>query len=38
MTDTSTVKKKLQGIGPILWINLDSEVERQKHMEGVWRI
>ena len=32
MTDTSTVKKKLKGIGPILWINLDSEVERQKHM------
>jgi len=36
MTDTSTVKKKLQGIGPILWINLDSEVERQKHMEGLF--
>lgn len=32
MTDTSTVKKKLKGISPILWINLDSEVERQKHM------
>ena len=32
MTDTSTVKKKLKGIGPILWINLDTETERQKHM------
>lgn len=32
MTDTSTVKKKLKGIGPILWINLDTEVDRQKHM------
>jgi hypothetical protein len=32
MTDTSTVRKKLNGIGHILWINLDTEVERQNHM------
>jgi hypothetical protein len=32
MIDTSTVKKKLKGMGPILWINLDTETERQKHM------
>ena len=32
MIDTSTVKKKLKGICPILWINLDTETERQKYM------
>lgn len=32
MTDTSTIKKKLKGMGPILWINLDSETDRKEHM------
>lgn len=35
MTDTSTVKKKLKGIGPLLWINLDTEKNRQEHMNGL---
>lgn len=35
MTDTSTVKKKLKGIGPILWINLDTETDRQEHMTSL---
>jgi hypothetical protein len=35
MTDTSTVRKKLKGIGPILWINLDSETNRQEHMTSL---
>ena len=35
MTDTATVRKKLKGIGPILWINLDSEIERQDHMNSL---
>jgi hypothetical protein len=34
--DTSTVKKKLNGICPVFWINLDSEVERQKHMSDMF--
>ena len=37
MIDSSTVKKKLKGIGPVLWINLDSEVDRQKHMNDLFR-
>ena len=36
MTDTSTIKKKLNGIGPILWINLDTEVDRQQHMNDLF--
>ncbi|MCJ7649982.1 MAG: glycosyl transferase family 25, partial [Candidatus Lokiarchaeota archaeon] len=36
MTDTSTVKKKLKGIGPILWINLDTETNRQEHMNSLF--
>jgi len=36
MTDTSTVKKKLKGIGPILWINLDTETNRQDHMNSLF--
>jgi hypothetical protein len=36
MTDTSTVKKKLKGIGPVLWINLDTEVDRQTHMNELF--
>lgn len=34
--DTSTIKKKLKGIGPILWINLDTETDRQKHMNELF--
>lgn len=36
MIDTSTVKKKLKDIGPILWINLDTETDRQKHMTNLF--
>lgn len=36
MTDTSTVEKKLNGIGPILWINLDTETDRQEHMNSLF--
>lgn len=36
MTDTSTVKKKLKDIGHILWINLDTEVDRQNHMNQLF--
>ena len=36
MTDTSTVKKKLKGIGPVLWINLDTETNRQDHMNSLF--
>lgn len=36
MTDTSTVKKKLNGIGHILWINLDTETNRQEHMNSLF--
>lgn len=36
MTDTSTVKKKLKGIGPIFWINLDCQTDRQKHMNDLF--
>ena len=36
MTDTSTIKKKLKGMGPILWINLDTETDRQDHMNGLF--
>ena len=36
MIDSSTVKKKLKGMGPILWINLDTEVDRQKHMNALF--
>jgi len=36
MTDTSTVKKKLKGMGPVLWINLDTETNRQEHMNGLF--
>jgi hypothetical protein len=36
MTDTSTIKKKLKGMGPILWINLDTETNRQEHMNGLF--
>lgn len=30
--ETGTVKKKLNNIGHVLWINLDTEVDRQHHM------
>lgn len=36
MTDTSTIKKKLKGMGPVLWINLDTETDRQDHMNGLF--
>lgn len=36
MTDTSTIKKKLNGMGPVLWINLDTETDRQEHMNGLF--
>lgn len=36
MIDSSTVKKKLKGMGPVLWINLDTEVDRQKHMNALF--
>jgi hypothetical protein len=36
MTDTSTVKKKLKGICPILWINLDTETNRQDHINSLF--
>jgi GR25 family glycosyltransferase involved in LPS biosynthesis len=34
--DSSTVKKKLKGIGHFLWINLDTEVNRQNHMNALF--
>jgi GR25 family glycosyltransferase involved in LPS biosynthesis len=36
MTDTSTIKKKLKGMGPILWVNLDTETNRQEHMNDLF--
>jgi hypothetical protein len=36
MTDTSTIKKKLKGMGPVLWINLDTETDRQDHMNELF--
>ena len=36
MTDTSTVKKKLNGMDHVLWINLDTETSRQEHMNGLF--
>lgn len=36
MTETSTVKKKLNGIGHFLWVNLDTEIDRQEHMNGLF--
>lgn len=36
IVDTSTVKKKLSGIGPFLWINLDTEVNRHDHMNQLF--
>ena len=35
MNDTATVKKKLKGICPIFWINLDTEVDRKEYMEDL---
>jgi hypothetical protein len=35
MTNTSAIKEKLKGIGPILWINLDKELCRQTHMDNL---
>lgn len=36
MTETATIKKKLKGMGPVLWINLDTETDRQEHMNGLF--
>ena len=36
MTETSTIKKRLNGIEHILWINLDTETERQNHMNSLF--
>ena len=36
MTETSTIKKKLKGMGPILWINLDTETNRHEHINGLF--
>lgn len=36
MTETLTIKKKLKGIGPVLWINLDTETNRQDHMNDLF--
>jgi hypothetical protein len=36
MTDTATVRKKLKGMGPVLWINLDTENDRQEHMNSLF--
>lgn len=36
MIDSSTVKKKLKGMGPVLWINLDTETNRQEHMNSLF--
>ena len=39
MTDpinTSTVKKKLKGFGPLYWINLDTDVERKEKAEKLF--
>jgi hypothetical protein len=33
--DTSTVKKKLKGIGHIIWINIDSETSRRDYMNDL---
>lgn len=34
--DTTTVKRKLKGLYPILWINLDTETNRQEHMNSLF--
>ncbi len=36
VVDTSTVKKKLSGICPFLWVNLDTEEDRQEHMNSLF--
>jgi hypothetical protein len=36
MTDTATVRKKIKGMGPVLWINLDTETDRQEHMNSLF--
>ena len=36
MTETATIKKKLKGMGPVLWINLDTETDRQEHMNSLF--
>lgn len=36
VVDSSTIKKKLSGISPFLWINLDTEVNRQNHMNSLF--
>ena len=32
--NTSTIKKKIKGFGPIYWINLDTDVERKEKAEN----
>lgn len=34
--ETGTIRKKLKNIGHFLWINLDSEVNRQEHMNALF--
>jgi len=36
MANMSSIKEKLKGIGPIVWINLDTELRRQAHMNNLF--
>ena len=36
MTETKAIRKKLNGMGHVLWINLDTETDRKDHMEGLF--
>ena len=36
MTETRAIRKKLNGMGHVLWINLDTETDRKDHMEGLF--
>lgn len=35
--NTSTIKKKIKGFGPVYWINLDSDVERKEKAEELFK-
>jgi len=35
--NTSTIKKKIKGFGPIYWINLDTDVERKEKAEELFK-
>ena len=36
MTETRAIRKKLNGMDHVLWINLDTETDRKDHMKGLF--